>query len=112
MSLVVVSLYETYGKDSIKYILNHGIWIITLELKLEQIIRIFYSIADIQALFVDNFKRLSCILDVIDELNSLKLIVHFDNFTEDEKEKIKYFSNKIEIISFKELLVTNPLIEF
>lgn len=46
------------------------------------------------------------ILDVIEDLPYLKLIVHFDEFNSEQAEIIKPYRNKIEIVSFHDLLVS------
>jgi len=61
--------------------------------------------AEIRAIFVDNHKRLMNILEVIDDLKYLKLIVHFNNFNDEELSVIKKFEQKIEIYSFDDLVV-------
>ena len=61
--------------------------------------------AEIRAIFVDNHKRLMNILEVIDDLKYLKLIVHFNNFNDEESSVIKKFEQKIEIYSFDDLVV-------
>ena len=58
-------------------------------------------------LFLDTFKRLSNIIEAYNEelFPHLKLIVHFDKLTPDEKLKIVELKKKIEIFSFDEFLV-------
>ncbi|CAF0824515.1 unnamed protein product [Brachionus calyciflorus] len=87
-SLPVVSLYDSYGKDSIQYILNH---------------------AEIKGIFVDTFARIMNILEVLDNLTHLKLIVHFNKFDEQESNKINIYKDKIEIIYFDDLLKIGKL---
>ena len=82
-SLVVVSLYDSYGKSSIKYILNH---------------------AELKAVFVDTYARLMNILEVIDELPHLNLLVHFNSLSAEESEKVNSYRGKVDIVSFEELL--------
>jgi long-subunit acyl-CoA synthetase (AMP-forming) len=85
LSLVVVSLYDSYGKESIKYILNH---------------------AELRAVFVDSFTRVMNVLESIDELQFLQLVVHFSDFSTEEMEKLNQFRDRVKIVSFKELLVS------
>lgn len=67
---------------------------------------IFFLIkAEIKAIFVDTYTRLMNILEVIDDVKYLKLIIHFNQFSDIEKQNIKYYQKKIEIINFNELLV-------
>jgi hypothetical protein len=61
--------------------------------------------AEIRAIFVDNHKRLMNILEVIDDLKYLKLIVHFNNFNDEELNVFKKLEQKIEIYSLDDLMV-------
>jgi long-subunit acyl-CoA synthetase (AMP-forming) len=75
-------LYDSYGIDSIKYILNQ---------------------AEIVAVFLDCKERLHNVLHVINELPYLKLIIYFDELTKDDY--LDYsIPETIEIISFKDLM--------
>ena len=50
------------------------------------------------------------IIDVIDDLHHLKLIVHFDELSNEELEKLKAYGDKVEICSFDSLMVYNLII--
>ncbi|RNA24081.1 long-chain-fatty-acid-- ligase 5 [Brachionus plicatilis] len=82
-SFPVVSLYDSYGKDSIRYILNH---------------------AELRAIFVDTFSRIMNLLEVIDHVSHLKLIIHFNQFSESENKIIEKYRHKIAIVHFETLL--------
>lgn len=45
------------------------------------------------------------LLEVIDEIKHIKLIIHFNQFSDIEKQNIENYQKKIEIINFSELLV-------
>lgn len=69
--------------------------------------------AEIKVVFLDNFKRISTIMEALSEgLPHLEFIVHFSKFTEDEKQKIKmgFENSMIEIYSFDEFLVSQKYI--
>ncbi len=64
------------------------------------------DLAEIKAVFLDSFKRLNNILEVLEQdLPDLKLIIHFDKFSPEEEAKLAEFKNQIEIYSFEEFLV-------
>lgn len=65
ISCQVVSLYDSYGPDSIKYILDHS---------------------EIKAVFVDNFDRLENVLKSASDLSNLDLIIHFDKLDNAQKD--------------------------
>lgn len=80
----MVSLYDSYGKDSLKYIMNH---------------------AEIKALFLDTFKRLKNILEILNDIPHLKLIVYFDTLSNNELKEVESLNSKVKIVSFLKLLV-------
>lgn len=85
-SFPVVSLYDSYGKESIKYILNH---------------------AEIQVIFVDTFERLKNITKNIEDCPHLRLIVHFNRLNSVQSNEIKNENTKnVEIIHFNDLLIS------
>lgn len=104
-------MYDSYGKESIKYILNHG----KLHTSLFKIkLRIYFCkfLAEIKAVFVDTFKRVKNILEEIDTLSHLKLIVHFNKMSENESREIDEYKKKVEIIDFETLLVVHLIMIF
>lgn len=84
-SFPVVSLYDSYGKDSIKYILNH---------------------AEIQVVFVDTYERMLNIMSNLNECPSVKMIIHFNQLSSNELGKLKALdqTESVEIISYKDLM--------
>jgi len=82
-SLNVVSLYDSYGKESIKYILNQ---------------------AEISVAFVDGFERVKNVAQIIDELPYMKLVIYFDDFNSQQLTSLKVPSS-VELISFKDLML-------
>lgn len=63
-------------------------------------------LAEIKAIFVDSFKRLMNIIEVVTDLEFLKLIVHFDELSEVQLSTLKKYNlGKVELISFNNLMV-------
>ena len=87
-SMQFVTLYDSYGKESIKYITNHS---------------------DIQVMFVDTYDRLSNVLNNISETPSLKLIVHFDDIDAKQMDELKKEVGSkfedIDIIFYEDLMM-------
>jgi len=81
-SMNIVSLYDIYGRDEIKYMLKK---------------------AEIRAVFVDNFERLANILHGRHELPYLRLIVYFERIPEQQINSLSC-PKTIEIISFEDLI--------
>ena len=108
MSFPVVSLYDSYGKESIKYILNHGNWSENILFKISINYLFFFSNkAEIKCIFVDNFERVLNILDVIKECPHLKLLVYFDSLTQGQLHVLEgYKSNDFELVGFNDLMVS------
>ena len=75
-------MYDSYGKESIKHILNQ---------------------AEIPAVMVDSYKRLVNISEQINELPFLKLIVHFDDLTKEQIGSLN-LPESIDLISFQSLI--------
>ena len=57
-------------------------------------------------MFLDNFQRTLNIIEQEKDLPYLSLIIYFDNFNQEQLNKIKNYNSEFKIISFKELLVT------
>ena len=63
-------------------------------------------LAEIKAIFVDGFQRLMNIVEVVTDLEFLKLIVHFDELSEVQLNTLKKYNlGKVELISFNNLMV-------
>jgi hypothetical protein len=45
------------------------------------------------------------ILETADELTHLQLVVHFNELSPEEAQKVEPYRNKVEVVSFRELLV-------
>lgn len=63
-------------------------------------------LAEISVVFVDNFARLSNVINVANDLPFLRLIVHFDNFDDSQLSSLNIPPN-IELISFSALMVSS-----
>ena len=107
--MVVISLYDSYGKDSLKYILNHGLFSNFQNCTISRTFlfecKIFIYLADIKAVFLDKFQRLLNILEIEHDLPHLNMVVYFDEFSQLELEKLKSLKSNLKIISYKQLLV-------
>jgi long-chain acyl-CoA synthetase len=81
----VVSLYDSYGKDSIKYVMSHS---------------------DIKCIFIDTYARALNIMEVVDSLPELRMVVYFNSFSEKELQKLNELNtnNNIEIYSLDEFI--------
>jgi long-chain acyl-CoA synthetase len=78
--MTVISLYDSYGKESIEYMLKH---------------------ANIKAVFVDTFERIVNILDVVDKTPELELIIHYNHFTESQMKQINNYYDKNNNTNYK-----------
>ncbi len=57
--------------------------------------------------FVDNFERLTNILENIKEFPYLELIVHFDRLTSSQLNKLStYCLNNVKVMSYHDLMVS------
>jgi hypothetical protein len=67
------------------------------------------NVAEIRALFVDNFERLMTVMEIVDETPSLGLIVHFDPLSSEQHAAVHKLNtnNNTTIVSFQELMVNN-----
>ena len=64
-------------------------------------------IAEIKVVFVDNFERLSNILENINEFPHLQLIVHFDKLTYSQVDQLKNYNlENVQVLSYKDLMVS------
>ncbi len=84
-SFPVVSLYDSYGKEALKYIMNH---------------------AEIKAIFLDTFQRLLNIIEIENDLPHLQLIVYFDDLNSNQLNKLNSLNSKLKLVSFKKFVVS------
>lgn len=69
--------------------------------------------AEIKAIFVDKFERLMNVVSVASELEHLKLIIHFNELTQDQLNALREHNlGSVELISFNELLVSSAFYLF
>ena len=63
--------------------------------------------AEIRALFVDSYERLTNIMEIVDETPSLAFIVYFDPLTPEQHAALNKLNtnNNTTIVSFQELMV-------
>ena len=72
---------------------------------------LIHSVADLRALFIDNFYRLCNVLENLDEYDNLKLIVYFDPLNDLRRQRMnailetKRNRDNCEILSLDQLIV-------